>query len=57
MSGFADQLAAVARREGVLVRPVGTKLVLSPPLIFTKDHCDEMVAALTTAFNEVDQAC
>ncbi|MEM9533131.1 MAG: aspartate aminotransferase family protein [Pseudomonadota bacterium] len=57
MSGFADQLAAVARREGVLVRPVGTKLILSPPLIFTQDHCDHMVAALTTAFDEVDQAC
>ena len=31
---FANDVAAVARREGVLVRPVGTKIILSPPLIF-----------------------
>ncbi len=53
--GFAYELAGVARREGVLVRPVGTKLILSPPLIFQQSHCDEMVAALTTAFEELDR--
>lgn len=52
--GFAYELGNVARREGVLVRPVGTKLILSPPLTFTQEHCDEMVAALTTAFDELD---
>ena len=52
--GFANALAGVARREGVLVRPVGTKLVLSPPLVFQREHCDQMVGALLTAFQELD---
>ncbi len=55
MSGFANELAAVARREGVLVRPVGTKLILSPPLVFEQMHCDELIRALQVAFSEIDQ--
>lgn len=55
MSGFANELAAVARREGVLVRPVGTKLILSPPLVFEQAHCDELIRALQVAFKEIDQ--
>jgi adenosylmethionine-8-amino-7-oxononanoate aminotransferase len=52
--GFANQVAAVARSEGVLVRPVGTKIILSPPLVYTQEHCDELVSALDKAFTEVD---
>ncbi|MBB6521071.1 aminotransferase class III-fold pyridoxal phosphate-dependent enzyme [Pseudoteredinibacter isoporae] len=55
MSGFANELAAVARREGVLVRPVGTKLILSPPLVFEQQHCDELIRALVVAFREIDK--
>ena len=43
---FANDVAAVARREGVLVRPVGTKIILSPPLIFSQEHCDKVADAL-----------
>lgn len=53
--GIANQLAAVARSQGVLVRPVGTKIILSPPLVFQQEHCDHLVAALDTAFTEVDK--
>lgn len=52
---FAYDLAAVARREGVLVRPVGSKIILSPPLVVTQSHCDQLVAALDVAFSEVDK--
>ncbi|MEZ5500227.1 MAG: aminotransferase class III-fold pyridoxal phosphate-dependent enzyme [Steroidobacteraceae bacterium] len=52
---LAARLAAVARREGVLVRPVGTKIIISPPLVFQREHCDQMIAALNTAFKEIDK--
>ena len=51
---FAYEVAAVARREGVLVRPVGTTIILSPPLVIEKTHCDKLVAALEAAFTEVN---
>ncbi len=54
-AGFANQVAAVARSEGVLVRPVGTKIILSPPLIFQQEDCDKLADALDKAFIEVDR--
>ncbi len=54
-SGFANQVAAVARAEGVLVRPVGTKIILSPPLVYQQQHCDQLAQALDKAFSEVDR--
>jgi len=53
-SGFADKIAAAARAAGVLIRPVGTKIILSPPLIFQQAHCDQLVEALNIAFTEID---
>jgi 4-aminobutyrate aminotransferase-like enzyme len=50
MGGYADRVAAVARAEGALVRPVGTKIILSPPLVFQAEHVDALVAALEVAF-------
>jgi adenosylmethionine-8-amino-7-oxononanoate aminotransferase len=35
------------------VRPVGTKIILSPPLVFTKEHVDALVAALDAGFSKV----
>ena len=55
MDGFANQVAAMARREGVLVRPVGTKIILSPPLVYQQEHCDQLAEALDKAFTEVDK--
>jgi adenosylmethionine-8-amino-7-oxononanoate aminotransferase len=39
--------------HGVMVRPVGNVLVLSPPLILTEEHCDVIVAALGSSLGEV----
>ena len=55
LGGFSKKLANVAEREGVLVRAVGPKLIISPPLTFTCENVDELTAALTKAFDEVDK--
>ena len=55
MDGFANNIARVAREQGILVRPVGTKIILSPPLVFQQQHCDALVDALDCAFSEVDR--
>ena len=52
MSGYADRVAAIARAEGALVRPVGTKIILSPPLVFERGHVDALAAALEAAFTK-----
>jgi putrescine aminotransferase len=50
--GAAHQVFLAARKRGVIVRPVGNVLVLSPPLIFTRDEVDETVDALDGALAE-----
>lgn len=52
MSGYANRVAEIARDNGVLVRPVGTKIILSPPLVIGQAECDAMVAALAAGFAE-----
>ena len=51
--GFANRIAEEARQNGVLVRPVGTKIILSPPLTLTEAEADKIVSALNTAFATV----
>jgi putrescine aminotransferase len=51
MAGYANRVAAKARAAGALVRPVGTKIILSPPLVFEKQHSDALVSALEIAFD------
>jgi len=48
--GYANSLAAATRAAGALVRPVGTKIILSPPLILQREHVDALVAALHAGF-------
>ena len=48
--GYANAVAAAARSAGALVRPVGTKIILSPPLVLEKKHADALVAALHSGF-------
>lgn len=48
--GYANAVAAATRGAGALVRPVGTKIILSPPLTLQKEHADALVAALHTGF-------
>lgn len=50
MTGFSDGLAADCQENNVIVRAVGPKIILSPPLTFTKENVNELVAALDGAF-------
>jgi len=52
--GFADRIAEQARRFGAIVRPVGTKLILSPVLVIKDEEVDLLVSALTKAFEVCD---
>ncbi|MBR9905185.1 MAG: aminotransferase class III-fold pyridoxal phosphate-dependent enzyme, partial [Gammaproteobacteria bacterium] len=49
--GHATRIAEEARQQGVLVRPVGSKIILSPPLTLTNDEADMIVQALETALS------
>ncbi|MEH6469845.1 MAG: aspartate aminotransferase family protein [Halopseudomonas sp.] len=55
MDGFANRVAAVAMREGVIVRPVGTKIILSPPLTLGQQEVEQIANALKRGFEEVAQ--
>ena len=48
-NGLASRIAEHARRAGVLVRPIGNKIVMSPPLTLTADEAALMVGALDGA--------
>lgn len=48
-AGHAARIADAARAEGVLVRPVGNKIILSPPLTLSSDEAGMIAAALETA--------
>lgn len=51
--GYASAVAAATRAAGALVRPVGTKIILSPPLILHREQADALVTALDAGFREV----
>jgi len=53
MLGYAYSVAEAARCHGAIVRPVGTKIILSPPLVMQAPEIDRIVAALDAAFSEV----
>ncbi|MGX1174567.1 aminotransferase class III-fold pyridoxal phosphate-dependent enzyme [Pseudomonas sp. R151218B TE3479] len=48
-NGLASRIAEHARRAGVLVRPIGNKIVMSPPLTLTSDEAAMMVSVLDSA--------
>lgn len=51
-SGYADKVAEIARRAGALVRPVGSKIILSPPLVLQREHADVIASALEAGLAE-----
>jgi putrescine aminotransferase len=53
MEGYANRIAEITKENGVLIRPVGTKIILSPPLTLTIDEADKIASALDTAFRIV----
>jgi adenosylmethionine-8-amino-7-oxononanoate aminotransferase len=38
--------------RGVIVRPVGDRIVISPPLVITRKQCDEIIDALSGSIKE-----
>ena len=38
--------------RGIIARPVGDRIILSPPIILDNSHCDTIIAALSEALDE-----
>ena len=41
--------------RGVIIRPVASVIVISPPLVFTKENIDTLIFALKESLDEVAQ--
>jgi len=54
--GAAHQVFVACRARGVIVRPIGNIIVVSPPLIFTEQDVDVLLDALYAAIQEVTPA-
>jgi adenosylmethionine-8-amino-7-oxononanoate aminotransferase len=50
--GSSSRVFKRCLNRGVIVRPVGNVIVLSPPLIFTGEHCRQVAATLYDSINE-----
>lgn len=48
----ADKIARLCLKRGVMVRPVGSRIVVSPPVIIDKDECDTIVSAINDSILE-----
>lgn len=49
---IGEKIFEGCRKRGVIVRPVGSLVVVSPPLVVSKVQCDEIVGALSNAIAE-----
>lgn len=54
-SGHGELVASFAREEGVIVRPAGATMILSPPLVIQAEHVDKIIDALTVAFTRFEK--
>ena len=50
--GSAQRVFKRCLNRGLIVRPVGNVIVLSPPLTFTQAHCEQVAATLYDTINE-----
>lgn len=50
--GAAHRVFKRCLNRGIIVRPVGNVIVLSPPLIFTEAHCQQLATTLYDCINE-----
>jgi adenosylmethionine-8-amino-7-oxononanoate aminotransferase len=55
-SALLTQVARAAYRRGAMVRVSGPNIILSPPLIITREQVDVLVDALDGALAEVESA-
>ena len=52
-TGSAMRVFKRCLNRGVVVRPIGNLLVLSPPLTLSKEQCDEIITTLRESIEEV----
>ncbi len=52
---FCTAVFKECRNNGVLVRPIAHKFIISPPLTFSKENVDEAVAVIRDAFQKFDR--
>ncbi|QRR36431.1 aminotransferase class III-fold pyridoxal phosphate-dependent enzyme [Hydrogenophaga sp. YM1] len=55
-SPYAQTLVRTALREGAIIRIQGNRLILSPPLVFTRANVDETMRILHLAFEAAEGA-
>lgn len=55
-SNAAEKIFLGCVDRGVIVRPVGSRLVISPPLIIDTVQCDQIVSAISEAIQEFQTA-
>ena len=48
---FLELIQDLTRKEGLLIRNLGSNLIISPPLVFTIENVDEMTDMIANAFN------
>jgi putrescine---pyruvate transaminase len=53
-SAYVATLVGTARKEGAIVRVQGNRLILSPPLVFTRSDVDESMRILHLAFRAAE---
>jgi adenosylmethionine-8-amino-7-oxononanoate aminotransferase len=49
---LADRVYELCLSKGVVIRPLGNIVVISPPLIMTKDQINEMIRVLSISISE-----
>jgi adenosylmethionine-8-amino-7-oxononanoate aminotransferase len=49
---FCVAVQRACRRRGAMLRIQGNKMIISPPLVFTRAHCDEMIGILDESLSE-----
>ena len=53
VTGYSDGLAKFCQQNGVIVRAAGSNIIISPPLIFSRENADTLYDALDNAFASV----
>ncbi|MEH6651623.1 MAG: aminotransferase [Motiliproteus sp.] len=51
--GITDRVFKHCQERGVIVRPVGNVIIISPPLILSKEQCDIIIDTLAESLNAV----
>lgn len=51
-AGASQSIYRKCLERGVIVRPVGDRIIVSPPLIINKDQCDALIGAISASIAE-----